>query len=177
MQGKIELVDGLVTMQEAECLFNLASQMPEGGVGIEIGSWKGKSSVSLGFGCVGKRKKIFCVDPWCYEPAFISWIETVRILGLGDYLTPVKEWAGIVFSNWDKKVDLVFIDGNHEVIDTMKDFMLIYPFVKIGGMIAFHDVGHADYPGVLQTWLLAKIFMDSHLSSGSIYWGVKKLVR
>lgn len=177
VRERIQAINGLVTIGEAECLFNLASKVPEGGTVIEIGSWTGMSSSSLGFGCSGFGRKLYCIDPWCYEPAFVEWKNHIQDFGLAGHVTPIQGWAGEILQDWKEKADLAFIDGNHEFHDTMKDFMLIYPFVKIGGMIAFHDVDHPMYPGVRQTWDAMKIFLDGHYSIESIYWGVKKLTR
>lgn len=40
----------------------------------------------------------------------------------------------------DEKLDFVFIDGDHTYEGVKADFNLYSPFVKKGGMIAFHDV-------------------------------------
>jgi predicted O-methyltransferase YrrM len=175
VQGKISSINGLITMNEAECLFTLASKMPENGVGLEIGSHTGMSSVSLGLACVGTKRKIYCVDPWGFEPSFLAWQENIKSLDLYRHVTPIAEWSGNLLSNWGTKLDLAFIDGNHELIDTMKDFMLVFPFVKVGGIIAFHDVGHPSYPDTMKTWEIAKVFLEGTCSSDSIYWGIKKV--
>jgi len=39
-----------------------------------------------------------------------------------------------------KKLDFVFIDGEHNNLAVQADFLNFYPFLSEGGMIAFHDV-------------------------------------
>ena len=39
-----------------------------------------------------------------------------------------------------KKVDLLFIDGDHSYEGVKKDFEMYSPLVADGGMIAFHDI-------------------------------------
>jgi len=40
---------------------------------------------------------------------------------------------------WDKEVDFIFIDGKHEYEFIKSDFQRFYPYLKKGGIIAFHD--------------------------------------
>ncbi|MFO7796125.1 MAG: class I SAM-dependent methyltransferase [Promethearchaeia archaeon] len=44
----------------------------------------------------------------------------------------------------EEKLDLLFIDGDHSYNGVKKDFYAYYPFVKINGLIAFHDI--IDHP-------------------------------
>lgn len=60
-----------------------------------------------------------------------------------------------VYSKVDE-VDLLFIDGNHSYQSVLCDFLLYYPLVKKGGIIAFHDTALSeDNMGVPQ--LIAEI--------------------
>ncbi|HET6242911.1 MAG: class I SAM-dependent methyltransferase [Bacteroidetes bacterium] len=43
-----------------------------------------------------------------------------------------------------KKVDFLFIDGDHTYNGVKKDFEMYSPFVRKGGMIAFHDIVKGD---------------------------------
>ena len=47
---EIKTIDGWLSPNEAELLFNLTKRNPYDGVIVEIGSWKGKSTVCLGRG-------------------------------------------------------------------------------------------------------------------------------
>ncbi len=52
-------------------------------------------------------------------------------------------------------VDVLFIDGDHTYEGVKKDFELYSSLVKVGGIIAFHDIypGPAkDNVGVLEFW-------------------------
>lgn len=39
-----------------------------------------------------------------------------------------------------KKIDILFIDGDHTYVGVKKDFEMYYPLVKDSGIIAFHDI-------------------------------------
>ena len=42
-----------------------------------------------------------------------------------------------------EKIDFLFIDGDHSLFGVMNDYVRFSPFVKKGGIIAFHDI-HPD---------------------------------
>lgn len=49
----------------------------------------------------------------------------------------------------DRQVDVLFIDGDHSYEGVKKDYELYAPFVRTGGVIAFHDiVKFPDYTNV-----------------------------
>jgi len=57
-------IPGWLTDEEGEALFELARQCRGDGVIVEIGSWKGKSTVCLGLGSqAGSATPIYAVDP------------------------------------------------------------------------------------------------------------------
>lgn len=46
----------------------------------------------------------------------------------------------------DKKFDMIFIDGAHGYEALKLDFENYLPFLKVGGIVAIHDVGQEDKP-------------------------------
>lgn len=59
------------------------------------------------------------------------------------------------------KVDLLFIDGDHEYPGVESDFLLYSPLVAVGGFIVFDDA-HAQYPGILKC-------IQTHIESSPNY--------
>jgi cephalosporin hydroxylase len=45
------------------------------------------------------------------------------------------------------KIDFLFIDGDHSYQAVLSDWLLYFPLVKQGGIVAFHD-SHRMYPDV-----------------------------
>ena len=59
---EIQTTEGLISEAEAKRLYELAQNC--GGTIVEIGSWKGKSTVCLALGSKVRRKgKVFAIDP------------------------------------------------------------------------------------------------------------------
>lgn len=132
----------------------MVERFPSGSHFVEIGSWKGKSSVYMAVEIInsGKDIKFDCVDPWMdaqpegvyYETypnlyeTFLSNIEPVKT-----HINPVRKFSADAVKNYKRNsLDFVFIDGNHEHPFIDEDIKLWYPKVKSGGIIAGHDYPH-----------------------------------
>ena len=50
----------------------------------------------------------------------------------------------------DGSLDFVYLDGDHSEAAVAGDIRLWRPLVKPGGILAGHDYGHPDFPGVKQ---------------------------
>lgn len=53
--------------------------------------------------------------------------------------TFIKDYSYNVVKNWDKKIDYLFIDGDHKYEAVKQDLEEWYPHVKVGGFISIHD--------------------------------------
>jgi predicted O-methyltransferase YrrM len=60
-------------------------------------------------------------------------------LFLEDHVTFIKGSFDDVAKTWDKKIDILHIDGSHHYEDVKKDYETWAPFVKDDGIILFHD--------------------------------------
>jgi len=156
----VQNIDGWLYLEEAKRLFNLARQLPNNALIVEIGSFKGKSTVCLGYACLGSNKKVVAIDLFesnstnkgdhqCeYYKEFLNNIEKNK---LNRYIIPIKGNSKEIAQKWAKPIDMIFIDGSHEYQDVLIDFRSFYPFVKKHGVIAFHDVW-LTAPGPLLVW-------------------------
>jgi len=155
----INTVEGfLKSPKQEKWFFKAARQAPHNAVIVEIGSFKGRSTVSFGFGCSGTQKHIYAIDLFegdgadygdgDFQKIFQSNIDRC---GLTNYITSIKKHSSIVASSWEKPIDILFIDGSHEYQDVKNDFEAFYPHVKKNGIIAFHDI-RGKWDGVIQFW-------------------------
>lgn len=58
-------------------------------------------------------------------------------------------------------VDLVYIDGLHDVLNIVRDFAVWFPKVKVGGVIAGHDFYYYHHTVVAAIHLLANFYGQS----------------
>lgn len=155
----INTVDGFLKSPHQErWFFRTAKAAPEGAVIVEIGSFKGRSTVSFGFGCRGTQKHIYAIDLFEGDGADYGQGDFQKIFqsnvdrcGLSTYVTAIKKHSTLVAASWDKPIDVLFIDGSHEYADVKADFEAFYPLVKKDGIIAFHDI-KGKWEGVIRYW-------------------------
>lgn len=156
--------DDMGSFPERGYLFQLASDLPTDAQVVEVGSWMGASTCFIAGGLKGPRAKIFAVDNFaglstCGEDA--AWYNrhfqklgsnsTLEIfrknfadLGFASRAEPVVSDSLAAAQTLAAKrgaIDFVFIDGDHSYEGCSKDIVAWAPFVKRGGVMAFHDFG------------------------------------
>jgi len=156
--------DDMGSFAERGYLFQLASDLPADAQVVEVGSWMGASTCFIAGGLKGGRAKVYAVDNFqglstCGEDA--AWYSRhFRKLGANSTLEIFREnFAALGFSSRAEPVvndslaaaqqlalkrgtiDFVFIDGDHSYDACKADILAWSPFVKRGGVIAFHDFG------------------------------------
>jgi predicted O-methyltransferase YrrM len=148
-------VPGWLTDEEGEALYDLAKRCTGRGVIVEIGSWKGKSTICLGLGSrAGAHTRIFAIDPHA-DYRFGDFKTNVDRAGITDLVTPIASLSQPAADAFEEPVELLFVDGSHEYDLVLEDFEKWVPKVVDGGWVAFHDttwtagprkvVGHAIY--------------------------------
>lgn len=50
-----------------------------------------------------------------------------------------RDYSYNVVQNWKEEIDLLFIDGDHSEIAVRNDWLSWHKFVKVGGVVLFHD--------------------------------------
>jgi MMP 1-O-methyltransferase len=140
----IKDVPGWLSDEEGEALYELARGCTGRGVIVEIGSWKGKSTICLGLGSkAGKGVRIYAVDPHA-DYRHGEFKENVERAGIADLVTPVKGLSQEVVDQFEEPIELLFVDGSHEEADVREDFDKWVPKVVEGGTVAFHDTTWHD---------------------------------
>jgi predicted O-methyltransferase YrrM len=135
----IKDVPGWLSDEEGEALYELARACTGQGVIVEIGSWKGKSTICLGLGSrAGNGVRIFAVDPHA-DYRHGEFRDNIERVGIADLVAPVKGFSQQVADGFEEPVELLFVDGSHEEDDVREDFEKWVPKVVEGGIVAFHD--------------------------------------
>ena len=130
-------IDGWMSTQELEWLYNTAKSLPKGSLIVEIGSWKGRSTSALYLGA-GINKAVVAIDTWQGTPSeeahreakernvFRVFLSNMRQLNL--YPQPYRKYAlGEQFLIMrsiracdlfdDNSIKFLFIDGDHLNVD------------------------------------------------------------
>ncbi len=136
----VQDIDGLITDQEGECLYWLARNSFSEGVIVEIGSWKGKSTVWLAKGSeAGNKSKVYAIDTHEELSTELAFRENIRKADANEIIVPMIMKSEQATRGWKEPIKLLWIDGSHKYEDVKLDFLLWAPYLELGGTIAFHD--------------------------------------
>jgi predicted O-methyltransferase YrrM len=137
---------GWLTQEEAVALFELARACTGRGAIVEIGSWKGKSTICLALGSKhGARVPVYAIDPHSPQ-TFGEFKRNVERAGVGDLVTPVRGRSQTVVETFEEPIELLWIDGSHKYHLVKEDFEKWVPKVVEGGIVAMHDTTLMEGP-------------------------------
>jgi predicted O-methyltransferase YrrM len=163
-----------LTAKEAEFLYLAASNCSKNGAIVEIGSWRGKSTVLLAQGALsGQKPTIYAVDPHTgglekrniIMLTFYEFKNNIKKAGADEIVVPIVKRSEDAVKGWNIPVEVIFIDGSHEFEDVEKDFTLWDPHVIEGGLIIFHDTNawlqNGPYRAIKKHILKSRHFKDA----------------
>lgn len=155
-----ESIEGWLTIDDGVLLYDLARSPSADGVILEIGSWKGKSTVYLARGSKGGGGDlVYAVDHHRgsaehfsslgkidTEAEFRRNLERASVSEVVVPLVMSSREAASVWSKHPAPIRLLWIDGSHDYSSVTEDIELWNRFLVDGGVIAFHDFTH--YPEI-----------------------------
>lgn len=182
---KIKNVEGFLRPDEAQLLYQLAKNSPGKGVIVEIGSFKGKSTICLAWGSKqGPQSQVYAVDPHTGSKehrqksqvvnTFKDFQKNLHQAGVASWVKPIVKTSLKAAKNFKKQADLIFIDANHQYQAVKQDFQAWFPLLKNGGVMAFHDT--LSWPGprkVVEKYLFHSYNFKKVKVIGSITYGQK----
>jgi predicted O-methyltransferase YrrM len=163
-------VSGFLGDHEARFLGTVAACAPADGAIVEIGSFKGKSTVLLasvaahyGLG------PVVAIDPHTAPSAtdpklapgsstFEEFVAALREAKLEKHVEVHRAFSRDVATGWNRPIRLLWIDGDHTYQGAREDFELFSPYLANGAIVAMHDALHA-YEGPI------RIFVEQILRS------------
>jgi predicted O-methyltransferase YrrM len=74
----------------------------------------------------------------------------------------------------ERQVDFLFIDGDHSYSGVKRDFEDYSPFVRPGGIIAFHDIVKRESEPDIQVWRFWKEIKQKYSHDEFIEPGVSR---
>ncbi len=147
---KLDIQEAM-TLPEGQALSSIALMVEkESPIYIEIGSWKGFSSVFIGIIAQRKGGHLYCIDHWKGSPGvffhnlekdcFNKFRHNIEEMGLSNVVHPLvmpSAVANKIFCN--EIADMIFIDADHRYEQIKQDIEMWWPKVKVGGMLCGHD--------------------------------------
>jgi predicted O-methyltransferase YrrM len=162
-------VEGFLFPEECELLRILAESFGDGSpiAIVEIGSYCGKSTLAFALGL--KRRsdstsRIFAID-WHqgspeHQPGAVHasdagpntlarFTENIRRFDCSDVVIPVVSRSEDAVDKVPERIDILFLDGQHDFASVERDFRNYVTKVKAEGIVLFHDAYRAfEWPDV-----------------------------
>jgi predicted O-methyltransferase YrrM len=142
----VDSIEGILSKKEQKLLHELA-QRSRGNI-VEIGSWKGLSTVCLALG-LEKGYKVYAIDPHKgsalhkmkgNKNSYKEFMNNIIKLNVQDLVIPMVMTSKKAFESWDKgEIDLLWIDGNHEYEYVKYDVENWTKLLNENGILAMHD--------------------------------------
>jgi hypothetical protein len=180
---RIRGVNGYLSEIEVRFLALLAACPTAEGEVLEIGSYQGKSTIVLATaGKLNGRTRVVAVDPLMYRPwqdplrgqrdCFPELTSNLKNAGVADLVEFHQMRSQELAGKWNRKVRLLWIDGDHSYPGAKTDFDLFAPHLADGAIVALHDTMKHDV-GPLRVFG-EDILLSNHFGAagvcGSIGW-------
>jgi predicted O-methyltransferase YrrM len=155
-------VIGFMPADEGRALYEAASAYLDGGVGVEIGTYCGKSTVLFGAAALTTDSVVYTIDHhhgseehqpgWEYHDTTMvdshtglfdtlpTFRHTLDAIDLPDNVIAVVGKSPVVARHWRTPVNVLFIDGGHTEEAAHRDFEGWAKWVARGGALLVHDV-------------------------------------
>lgn len=107
---------------------------------VELGAWKGHSSVFMAVEIInsGKRITFDTIDNWSQGETRDEFIKNIEPVSGWVYVITAVSWEAAKFYE-DRSIDFLFIDAAHDKDSKVKDIKAWLPKIKHGGVMAGHD--------------------------------------
>ncbi|MEK7127324.1 MAG: class I SAM-dependent methyltransferase [Patescibacteria group bacterium] len=155
----LEEINGWLHPDEGALLYEFAKKLPGNSLIVEIGSFMGKSTAYLASGLRdGHGGKVIAIDPhlgetgtkWKFSSTWEQFNKNIHELNLETFVEPVRKTSEEAHKKWNRKIDLLNIDGLHDYKNVKLDLRLWLPHLKNGGVLVCHDAFGPTYPGVMK---------------------------
>lgn len=167
-KNDVSEIGGWLTKEECTFLYSKAKNVNPSNHIVEIGSWKGRSTICLAKGAeAGKGAKVVAIDPHTGSSehqrlfdgpinTFNKFLQNIKGAKVKKHIKPIKKTSKKAEKKFDdkSKVGLLFIDGAHNFKLVKLDYKLWFPKVVNGGTIAFHDSWQLPGPHLVTAGLL-----------------------
>lgn len=141
--------EGMTSLAEAKLLYELAREV-RGGCIVEVGAYRGRTTVALGRGSLdGRRVPVFSIEPHQtftgvlggkFGPADAGAFHRAMVeTGCYHVVRLVSLSSEQVTPGWRSPVALLWIDGDHRYEGVRRDFESWRPHLIAGATVVFDD--------------------------------------
>ncbi len=157
-------IEGALTLREVHFLALAMASTPAAGATVEIGSFKGRSTVALA--SVARRyglDPVVAIDPHTgpsiTDPplgatgsSYETFISNLEKAGIREHVDVRRAFSRDVAARWEGPIRFLRIDGDYTYGGALEDWRIFQPHLVPGAIVALHDVLHA-YEGPIRVFV------------------------
>ena len=173
-------VPGHLVENETRFLGLLAACVPAKGAIVEIGSFKGRSTVMLAkVASHYSGDPVVAIDPHNSpilldhqaDPeasSYRDFVASMQAAGVSHHVEAHRAYSTDVASSWNRPIRLLWIDGDHSYEGAKKDLDGFFPHLAPGGVVAFHDALN-EFPGPIRVFVEDVLRSDRFGPAGFVH--------
>jgi predicted O-methyltransferase YrrM len=167
--NKFDSIKGFLAHEEGLFLYELTKKYCLKNFAVEVGSYCGKSACYIGQACKENKtylmtidhhrgseeqqygEEYFDPDEYNYDKEIVDTLPTllknIQKYRFEEVILPVVNSSELASKEIENNIDLVFIDGSHTFESARKDYVSWKNKIRIGGILAIHDVYDSEVEG------------------------------
>ena len=167
--SKFDSIKGFLAHEEGLFLYELTKKYCLKNFAVEVGSYCGKSACYIGQACKENKtylmtidhhrgseeqqygEEYFDPDEYNYDKEIVDTLPTllknIQKFRFEEVILPVVNSSELASKEIENNIDLVFIDGSHTFESARKDYVSWKNKIRIGGILAIHDVYDSEVEG------------------------------
>ena len=167
--NKFDSIKGFLAHEEGLFLYELTKKYCLKNFAVEVGSYCGKSACYIGQACKENKtylmtidhhrgseeqqygEEYFDPDEYNYDKEIVDTLPTllknIQKFRFEEVILPVVNSSELASKEIENNIDLVFIDGSHTFESARKDYVSWKNKIRIGGILAIHDVYDSEVEG------------------------------
>lgn len=177
---RTQRVPGFLVENEARFLGTLAAVVPSQGTIVEIGSFKGRSTVMLAsIAARYAQGPVVAIDPHAgltdsghdvshQSPTFDEFLASLKSAGVEQHVEVRRAFSRDVAKDWNRPIRLLWIDGDHSYKGCKGDFTLFSSHLIHGAVVAIHDSLHL-YEGPIRVFTEDILRSDRFGAAGFVH--------
>jgi predicted O-methyltransferase YrrM len=142
--------EGWLTPDEAQLIAGLAATIREGEAIVEVGSYRGRSTIALALGSLkGQAAPVYAVEPHEDFRGPLGgefgprdrreFFRNLLAAGVVEQVRLINLTSQVVAPGWRRPIGLLWVDGDHSYEAVRRDLGSWEPHLAEGAVIAFHD--------------------------------------
>jgi hypothetical protein len=173
-------VPGHLGENEARFLGLLAACVPATGTIVEIGSFKGRSTVMLATVAAHYNLgPVVAIDPHNSpilldlqadpnSSSYKDFLNSIHTAGVSNHVESHVAYSTDIASVWNRPIRLLWIDGDHSYEGAKKDLDSFFPHLVPLGVVALHDALNA-FPGPIRVFVEDILRSDGFGPAGFVH--------